>query len=65
MPVFFDYDDGSDFYWPGSFRQVVEEAEAPMVAAVTESSLDLNSAAANGSVVDNNNSSRPDLTLRL
>lgn len=65
VPVFFDYDDGSDFYWPGSFRQVVEEAEAPMVAAVTESSLDLNSAAATGSVVDNNNSSRPDLTLRL
>jgi len=62
VPVFFDYDDGSDFYWPGSFRQVVE---APAVAAVTESGLDLNSAAANASVVDNNNSSRPDLTLRL
>ncbi|ESQ34178.1 hypothetical protein EUTSA_v10009495mg [Eutrema salsugineum] len=65
VPLFFDYDDGSDFFWPGSFRQVVEEAEAPVVVAVTESGLDLNSAAANGSVVDNNNSSKPDLTLRL
>ncbi|CAH2033973.1 unnamed protein product [Thlaspi arvense] len=65
VPLFFDYDDGSDFFWPGSFRQVVEEAEAPVVVAVTESGLDLNSAAANGSVVDNSNSSKPDLTLRL
>ncbi|KAL1188243.1 Zinc finger protein 7 [Cardamine amara subsp. amara] len=61
VPLFFDYDDGnSDFFWPGSFRQVVE---APVVVAVTESGLDLNSVAANGSV--DNNSSKPDLTLRL
>ncbi|KAF8107968.1 hypothetical protein N665_0116s0165 [Sinapis alba] len=65
VPLFFDYDDGSDFFWPGSFRQVVEEVEAPVVVAVTESGLDLNSAAANESVVDNYNSSKPDLTLRL
>ncbi|CAN7050048.1 hypothetical protein BRARA_K01136 [Brassica rapa] len=66
VPLFFDYDDGSDFFWPGSFRQVVEEVEAPMVVAVTESGLDLNSVAANESVVDiNNNSRKPDLTLRL
>ncbi|KAJ0247516.1 Zinc finger protein 7 [Hirschfeldia incana] len=65
VPLFFDYDDGNDLFWPGSFRQVVEEAEAPVVVAVKESGLDLNSAAANGSVVDNNNRSKPDLTLRL
>lgn len=65
VPLFLDYDDGSDLFWPGSFRQVVEEAEAPVVVAFKESGLDLNSAAANGSVVDNNNSSKPDLTLRL
>lgn len=64
VPLFFDYDDGgSDFFWPGSFRQVVEEAEAPVVVAITEPGLDLNSVAANGGV-DNNNS-KPDLTLRL
>ncbi|KAG2318833.1 hypothetical protein Bca4012_054964 [Brassica carinata] len=65
VPLFFDYDDVSDLFWPGSFRQVVEEAEAPVVVGFKESGLDLNSAAANGSVVDNNNSSKPDLTLRL
>ncbi|CAH8349696.1 unnamed protein product [Eruca vesicaria subsp. sativa] len=67
VPLFFDYDDGSDLFWPGSFRQVVEEAEAPVVVAVRESGLDLDSVAANGSVVDNinNNCSKPDLTLRL
>lgn len=65
VPVFFDYDDGSDLFWPGSFRQVVEEAEAPVVVAVKESGLDLNTAAVNGTVVGNNNSSKPDLTLRL
>ncbi|KAF8097253.1 hypothetical protein N665_0292s0032 [Sinapis alba] len=66
VPLFFDYDDGSDLFWPGSFRQVVEEAEAPVVVAVTESGLDLNTAVANGCVIiDNNNSSKPDLTLRL
>ncbi|CAH8299488.1 unnamed protein product [Eruca vesicaria subsp. sativa] len=65
VPLFFDYDDGSDFFWPGSFRQVVEEVEPPLVVAVTESDLDLNSAAANESLVDNNNGSKPDLTLRL
>ncbi|XP_010477986.1 PREDICTED: zinc finger protein 7 [Camelina sativa] len=64
VPLFFDYDDGGgDFFWPGSFRQVVEEAEAPVVVAVKESGFDLNSVAANGGV-DNNNSN-PDLTLRL
>ncbi|CAN6823914.1 hypothetical protein F2Q70_00012548 [Brassica cretica] len=65
VPLFIDYDDGSDLFWPGSFRQVVEEAEAPVVVAVRESGLDLNSVAADGSVVDNNNRSKPDLTLRL
>lgn len=65
VPLFFDYYDGSDFFWPGSFRRVIEEAEAPVVMAVTESGLDLNSAAANASVVNNTSSSKPDLTLRL
>lgn len=66
VPLFFDYDDGgSDFFWPGSFRQVVEEVKAPVVVAVTESGLDLNSVAANGAVDNNINSSKPDLTLRL
>ncbi|CAN8291321.1 unnamed protein product [Cochlearia groenlandica] len=62
VPLFFDCDDGNDFYWPGSFRQAFEEAETQSVVAVTESGLDLNSVAASGSV---DNSSKPDLTLRL